>query len=53
MSQVGLAVKCNRILSKLEQLMKKEAQCYLCEDIIQGHWVESVVNLPQLFTHVH
>lgn len=25
MSQVGLVVKCDRILSKLEQLMKKES----------------------------
>lgn len=53
MSQVGVVVKCNRILSKLEQLMKKKRNCYLCEDIIQGHRVESVVNLPQLLTDVH
>lgn len=53
MSQVGLVFKCNKILSKLEWLMKKEAECYLCEETIQRHWVESVVNLPQLLTHVH
>lgn len=37
----------------MQQLMKIRAQCYLCEDCIQGHRVESVVNLPQLLTHVH
>lgn len=30
-----------------------ETGSYLCEDGAQRHWVQSVVHLPQLLTHVH